>query len=123
MQSTGQASTQAVSLVPIQGSAITYAILSLLRFGSCFSRVIVAYGGGVRLCRQGPCFAMREGGKDRDKGTGFRDQKGGRVEGQALRFKMGFGRRGGRRTPAAWGWESDRGRRTCSGRGQSFPGG
>src|SRR6266545_4535070 len=27
MQSTGQASTQAVSLVPIQGSAITYAIL------------------------------------------------------------------------------------------------
>jgi hypothetical protein len=26
MQSTGQASTQAVSLVPIQGSAITYAI-------------------------------------------------------------------------------------------------
>jgi hypothetical protein len=27
MQSTGQASTQAVSLVPMQGSAITYAIL------------------------------------------------------------------------------------------------
>src|SRR5450631_4915600 len=29
MQSTGQASTQAVSLVPIQGSAITYAIVRL----------------------------------------------------------------------------------------------
>jgi hypothetical protein len=31
MQSTGQTSTQAVSLVPIQGSAITYAIVTLLR--------------------------------------------------------------------------------------------
>ena len=29
MQSTGQASTQAVSLVPTQGSAITYAIFEL----------------------------------------------------------------------------------------------
>src|SRR5579862_9285142 len=31
MQSTGQTSTQAVSLVPTQGSAITYAIETLLR--------------------------------------------------------------------------------------------
>src|ERR1700674_646077 len=31
MQSTGQTSTHAVSLVPIQGSAITYAIVTLLR--------------------------------------------------------------------------------------------
>jgi hypothetical protein len=30
MQSTGHASTQAVSLVPIQGSAITYAIIKNL---------------------------------------------------------------------------------------------
>src|SRR5262245_56105097 len=34
MQSTGQASTQAVSLVPMQGSAITYAI-------DIFSRVLI----------------------------------------------------------------------------------
>jgi hypothetical protein len=31
MQSTGQTSTHAVSFVPIQGSAITYAIVALLR--------------------------------------------------------------------------------------------
>jgi hypothetical protein len=31
MQSTGQTSTHAVSFVPIQGSAITYAIVTLLR--------------------------------------------------------------------------------------------
>src|ERR1700676_4154443 len=34
MQSTGQTSTHAVSLVPIQGSAITYAIVTLLRRAS-----------------------------------------------------------------------------------------
>src|SRR5208282_4034108 len=41
MQSTGQASTQAVSLVPIQGSAITYAIV---QFSGkvIFSTLIVA---------------------------------------------------------------------------------
>src|SRR5580692_10644 len=53
MQSTGQASTQAASLVPIQGSAITYAIFvhsaNLQRRRACaplryFSTLIVAHG-------------------------------------------------------------------------------
>jgi hypothetical protein len=34
MQSTGQTSTQAESFVPMQGSAITYAIHDLLRWDS-----------------------------------------------------------------------------------------
>jgi hypothetical protein len=48
MQSTGQASTQAVSLVPIQGSAMTYAISALSGdsrgLALNFSTLIVAYG-------------------------------------------------------------------------------
>src|ERR1035441_2088338 len=64
MQSTGQASTQAVSLVPIQGSAITYAI-------GVFSQVPIhnTADGETQLigCQRLPCpsrarFLRRMGG-------------------------------------------------------------
>src|ERR1700683_2634968 len=79
MQSTGQAPTQAASLVPIQGSAITYAIFihsaNLQRRRACaplryFSTLIVAHSPPGPRQPWDSRFAMRE--RD-EKGTGNRE--------------------------------------------------
>src|SRR5271157_5123404 len=61
MQSTGQASTQAVSLVPIQGSAMTYAISDFSR-GTESSTLIVAQDPTGCANPGRPHYKMREFG-------------------------------------------------------------
>src|ERR1700722_18002591 len=59
IQSTGHASTQAVSLVPIQGSAITYAIFNF-SVRLYFTTLIVAYDPTGWFRSRPQHFAMRE---------------------------------------------------------------
>src|SRR5580658_4334649 len=60
MQSTGHASTQAVSLVPIQGSAITYAICFFSPENLDFSTLILAQHPRAGAQCQKVCFAIWE---------------------------------------------------------------